>query len=97
MGISKFNIILDAESIKSNKTAPDSNEKGRVFLLSEPIKNRIQCGIIKPIKPIIPDTDTQTAVIKETQINNIILNLFELIPIIFASLSPKHIILISLE
>jgi len=83
--------LVIVSAVKS-KIAPVNAEAGINLLLSGPKIKRIKWGIIRPTKPIIPDTDTQTAVTRDAVIKRIILTRFVSIPKEEADLSPNDII-----
>jgi len=93
MGISAGRSALVTVSADRSRMAPARAEAGTSLLLSDPTINRIRCGIIRPTNPMIPDTDTQTAVIIDAVTRSVILVLFGLIPSEDADRSPRDMIL----
>lgn len=61
-GISFGAILLASISQITKNKAPKSIEIGTTFLLSLPINNLTKLGITKPIQPIVPLIETETAV-----------------------------------
>jgi len=93
MGISVGRTALVMVSALRSKIAPIRAEAGINLMLSGPTKKRIKWGIIRPTKPIMPDTDTHTAVIRDAVMRRTILNLFVSIPRELADRSPRVIML----
>ena len=58
-------IIRQKTSAHNKKTAPNNAEIGIKYLWSVPTNIRTICGIIKPIKPIIPAEYTENPTIIE--------------------------------
>jgi hypothetical protein len=63
--------VLQSISIMSIKIPPDIIAIGNIFLLSEPIIIRAVWGITRPTHPIVPDRQTELAVIKVDERMNI--------------------------
>lgn len=75
-GISFGAMLLASISQRTINTTPKSIETGTTFLLSLPINKRTRFGITKPIQPIVPLIDTETAVrIVATIINIMVVTL----------------------
>jgi len=92
MGTSTGRTALVIVSAPRSSPAPARLEAGINFLLSAPVKKRIRCGTIRPTKPIMPDTDTQTAVMKDAVTRRIILTLPAEMPNELADRSPRDMI-----
>ena len=73
------------------RIAPERADAGISLSAFEPTRNLIRCGIISPTNPIIPETETHTAVTKEAVISRISLTLSGSMPRDEAVLSPRLI------
>ncbi len=93
MGSSDGSNALVIVSAQSSKMAPEKKQAGISTRLSGPTMNRRRCGIIRPTKPIIPETETQIAVISEAAIRRILRVLSVSTPKVSAVRDPKDIIL----
>lgn len=82
--------VLQKISIISIKIPPKTIAIGSIFLLSEPIIIRAVCGMTRPTHPIVPDRQTELAVIKVEEIMNIPRVVCGLIPTDCASLSTSE-------
>ena len=67
-GISSAKSRRDTLSASSSKTPPSNADKGISARLSELRAKRSKWGTIRPTKPMIPLTETQTAVISDAVI-----------------------------
>jgi len=92
IGISFGRTALVIVSALKSRVAPTRAEAGSNLRLSGPTKKRIKWGIIRPTKPMMPETETQTAVIREAVTRSITLTLFVSIPREPAERSPNDII-----
>jgi len=92
MGISVGKTALVIVSALRSKVAPARAEAGSSTLLSGPTKKRIKWGIIRPTKPMMPDTETHTPVIRDAVIRRVNLTLFVSTPKEAADRSPNDII-----
>lgn len=88
-GISYASRVRQQLSTTSINKAPVKSEKRIRVLLLGPEINLTRCGIISPTHPIVPAIDTTEAVSKVAHIMQTILTVETLIPIDFASSSPK--------
>lgn len=97
MGISVGRNALVIVSAKSRSMPPPTKQAGRSALLSGPTINRRRWGMMRPTNPIIPETDTQAAVIRDALINNTLRTFSVSIPRASDVLEPRDIIFMSLE
>ena len=97
MGISTGRTALVIVSADKRIIAPVRKDKGSNLRLSGPVTDRIICGTKRPIKPIIPDTDTHIAATMDAVIRSIIVTCFVFTPSELALFSPMAIRLRSLE
>ena len=97
MGSSVGRIALVMVSALSKRIAPAIKHAGIRFLLSGPMTIRRRCGMIRPTKPIIPDTETQIAVMSEALIRRIFRMRSVSTPSVLAVRIPNDITLRSLE
>ena len=68
--------VLARKSVKTRKIPPVREENKKRYLWSGPIKMRIQWGTIKPTKPMIPLTETETAASRVERAKKIFLTRF---------------------
>ena len=73
------------------KMAPASSDTGISRRLSGPVNSRIMCGTSSPTKPMMPETDTQTAATREAVINNVTVTLLVSTPSEDAARFPSDI------
>ncbi len=76
-------------SAQRSKLAPARADAGSNFLLSGPTKKRIRWGTIRPTKPMIPETETHTAVTSEAVTRRMTLTLLVSTPREAADRSPS--------
>jgi len=96
MGISDGKTALVSVSAHKSKIAPTIMETGISLRLSGPVTARVMCGTSRPTKPIIPETETQTAAIREAVTRSASVTFFVSTPSEEAVLSPRAIRLRSL-
>ena len=89
MGSSEGKIALEIVSADISRIAPPKKQAGIRMRLSGPRSRRRKWGTISPTNPMIPDTDTQIAVISEAQTSNIFLVFPVSIPSDAAVLAPS--------
>lgn len=63
-------------SAKRRIIPPNSIESGIIFLKDAPIKKRLICGAIKPMKPTVPRVATATALAKHPIARELVLIFF---------------------
>jgi len=96
MGISDGKTALVIVSAHKSKIAPAIMETGISLRLSGPVTALVMCGTSRPTKPIMPETETQTAATREAVTRSIRVTFFVSTPSDEAVLSPKAIRLRSL-
>ena len=96
MGISDGKTALVSVSAHKSKIAPTIMETGISLRLSGPVTARVMCGTSRPTKPIIPETETQTAAIREAVTRSASVTFFVSTPSEEAVLLPRAIRLRSL-
>ena len=85
---SRLDRYLAIVSANNRNAAPKADAAGITKRLSAPIIIRIMCGLINPMKPMMPEKDTMNDTIRAIMTIHTMRILFTLSPKLFAFSSP---------